>query len=104
MEKTKDEGTSRKKRWYDKHQGLPAALDKLRSTDDEDREVIIEDVKKILTKKDPDFIEKVCDKFKLSPFRRRWYDTNPYLWLVVNSLRYADEETISEVVACINRK
>jgi hypothetical protein len=96
--------TSGRRRWYDKHEGLSAALDKLRSTDDARQERIVEEVKKIITKRDPDLIERVCAEFPLSPFRRRWYDKNPYLWLVVNALRYADDRTIREVVAHIGSK
>jgi hypothetical protein len=103
MQKEKEATPSRKRRWYDKREGLSAALDKLRSADGDRREIIIEGVREIVTRRDPNFIDKVCDQFPLNPFRRRWYDDNPYLWLVVNSLRYADDETLNEVVAFIRR-
>ena len=93
--------TTCKRRWYDKHQGLSSALEKLRTAHKKDRDNIVEGMKKIITKKDPDFIDKVCKKFPLNPYRRRWYDEDPYLWLVVNSLRYADDETINEVVGLL---
>jgi excisionase family DNA binding protein len=90
-----------RKRWYDKHEELPLALEKLRTASKRECDNIVEGVKQIVTNRDPDFIDKVCKYFPLSPYRRRWYDKDPYLWLVVNSLRYADEQTIDEVVAFI---
>jgi len=90
--------TTHKRRWYDKHKGLSSALEKLRTVNKKDRDNIMEGMKKIIIRKDPDFIDKVCKKFPLNPYKRRWYDENPHLWLVVNSLRYADDEAINEVV------
>ncbi len=96
------DGITYERRWYDKYKGLSLALEKLRTADKKDRDDIVAGMKKIITKKDPDFIDKVCKRFPLSPYKRRWYDKEPYLWLVINSLRYAENETINEIVDLIN--
>jgi hypothetical protein len=87
-----------KKRWYDKHEGLSLTLERLRTADKRDCDNIVDKVREIVTKRDPDFIDKVCREFLLDCHARRWYDEDPYLWSVFNSLRYADGETIEQVV------
>jgi hypothetical protein len=84
--------------WHHKHQGLSWVLEKLRLVEGQERYNIVEGLKEIITKKDPDFIDRICEKFPLSHHRRTWYDKDPYLWLVINSLRYADHKKINEVV------
>jgi hypothetical protein len=92
-----------RKRWYDKHDGLAEALEALKGASKRDRDELVDQIKGILTRNDPHFIDKQCDKFPLSPFKRRWYDKDPYLWLVINALRYTDDQTITEVVSLLNK-
>lgn len=92
------------KRCCDRHEGLSPALQKLRTTKERDRDNIVEAIKKIISKSDPDFIDNFFKKLPLNLDRRRWYDRDVYLWLVLNSLCYADDQTIKEVVRFINSK
>jgi len=103
MDKPKSPGTQARMRWYDKHDGLAEALEVLKVAERKRREDMLEKMKEIITKKDPQFIDKCCEKFPLNPFKRRWYDSDPYLWLIINSLRYTDDETRDEIVALINK-
>lgn len=102
MGNTESGETTYKRRWYDEHEGLSSLLERLRTADKIDRDNILEVIKKIITKKDPHLMEWVYTKFPPNPQRERWYDEDPHLWLVVNSLRYADDETIEEVIQAIN--
>jgi hypothetical protein len=35
--------------------------------------------------------------FPLDINRRRWYDKDPYLWLIMNGLKYASDELLASV-------
>jgi hypothetical protein len=101
MKNAKYPGKRRNKRWYDKHDGLADALETLREAKKRDRDNLLDKMKELITKEDPHLIDKCCEKFPLNPFKRRWYDRDPYLWLVINSLRYTDDETIKKVVTSL---
>jgi hypothetical protein len=77
-------------------------LENLRFSERGIQKSIVKGVEKVLTREDPRFIDKVSDRFPMDPLKRRWYDKDPYLWLVINSLLYTDRRVIDEVVVLIN--
>lgn len=92
------------RRWYDQHPKLSAALEKLKPLKGKALDNMMIDLKNIICKHDPDLIDKYCSKFPMSPYKRRWYDRDPYLWLVVNALRYADQSILDEIIDCIDNR
>jgi excisionase family DNA binding protein len=90
------------KRWYDEDEELSSALEKIRMADTSGRDNIFEGIKKIITRKDSELIDKVCTRFHVSPHRERWYDEDLNLWLVVNLLLHADDTMRKKILSLIN--
>ncbi len=84
----------RARRWHDKDPVLRIALQKLAELPERQQEVLMMDVQRIIIKYDDGLIERNVSKFAI---RRRWYDENPYTWLVINSLKYASPELRGKV-------
>jgi hypothetical protein len=83
-------------RWYDKYPGLQILLEKLKSLEKRERDRIIIYVKDLIIDHDKKLFDKCVFEFPM-PKRRRWYDKNHFSWLVINSLKYAEEDFINEM-------
>ena len=84
-------------RWYDKHPELKQLLEVLKGSQLPDRERIIGGMKELIMDHDPELMDRWVMEFPLTT-KRRWYDQNPYSWLVINSLKYADRKLVRGVV------
>ena len=87
-----------KTRWYDSHPHLSDALRVLKTSNEESLSIKIDGIRERLLKFDPNIIDRFCEKFSLNRNKKRWYDVDPYMWLTINSLRYAEEDNIQEIV------
>jgi hypothetical protein len=38
------------------------------------------------------------------PWKRRWYDKSPFLWLVINALKYSDDDLITDIILYLKEK
>jgi hypothetical protein len=83
-------------RWYDKYPGLHLLLEKLESLEKRERDRIIIYVKDLIIDHDKKLFDKYVFELPVSK-RRRWYDKNHFSWLVVNSLKYAEEDLITDI-------
>jgi len=93
----------KEKRWYDENPELRKLLEKLKKLEKYERDVIFEDIKKL----DDDFDSKLIDRHVMEfpmNLRRRWYDRDPYSWLVINGLKYADDVLLAKVIVCLKEK
>lgn len=79
-------------RWYDKRPHLGKILDEFKEMDPITREPIIKGVMDLVQQYEPSLLsyEKALD-FPLDFKRRRWYDNDPYLWVMFNILKVADD-------------
>ena len=84
-------------RWYDKHPELMELLGALRHSRDSEQERIIGGMKELIMGHDPELMDRWVLEFPLTT-KRRWYDKNPYSWLVINSLKYADRRLVRGVI------
>jgi hypothetical protein len=85
------------KRWYDNIPELREHIEKLRDMDQEKRNSIFEGIKRL----DRDFDTKLIDQHVMDfpmNYKRRWYDRDPYAWLIINALKYADRKLLQNVV------
>jgi hypothetical protein len=82
------------RRWHDKDPVLRVALQKLAELPERQQEVLMMDLQRVIMKYDDRLIERNVSKFSI---RRRWYDKNPYTWLIINSLKYASPELREKV-------
>jgi hypothetical protein len=85
------------KRWYDKNKTLALLLWILKTRDLSDQERIVAGMKEIIMEYDQDLMDRWVLEFPLTT-KRRWYDQNPYSWLVINSLKYADSRLLGGII------
>ncbi|MFQ6023280.1 MAG: hypothetical protein ACE5NW_11210 [Acidiferrobacterales bacterium] len=86
-------------RWYDKHCELGMYLDLMPAMSPAQRDELVKGVLAIIKENKPDLLTHFVLEFPLDLLRRRWYDKDPYLWLLLNGLQYADSSLIAEVIA-----
>ncbi|MBU0485536.1 MAG: hypothetical protein KKB30_13605 [Proteobacteria bacterium] len=86
-------------RWYDKHEKLRKNIDKLKFSEKNFRDYLLSGVMVLIKKHRPRLLEDFVQDFPLEIHRRRWYDKDPYLWLIINGLRHADQELLDEVAS-----
>ncbi|MBU0480695.1 MAG: hypothetical protein KKG47_06320 [Proteobacteria bacterium] len=84
-------------RWYDAHEKLGKNIDKLKYTEKNLRDFLLSKVMRMIKQHDPHLLDKFVDRFPLDIKRRRWYDQDPYLWLIINGLEYGRQELLDEV-------
>jgi hypothetical protein len=87
----------RKNRWYDKHPKLALLLESLCTVKGSQRNTIISGIMEIIKLSTPNLLEQYVLDFPLDIKRRRWYDRDPYLWLIFNGLRYANAKLLTNV-------
>ena len=92
-----------RKRWYDKNPELSGFFERLKDFDPARRESMIGDLKDLITSFDDGLIDDNVMEFPLTT-KRRWYDSDPYAWLVINALKYADDELINRVIVYFKEK
>jgi hypothetical protein len=92
-----------KNRWYDKYPELRSLLDKLRELKKRKRDAIILEIKEIIKKCDECLFDKYIFEFPLSS-QQRWYDKNPFSWLVINAMKYADEDLITDIILYLKER
>jgi hypothetical protein len=88
-------------RWYDKYPDLQKSIEKLKDLDKAERDEIIQGIKDLILNYDEELIANNAMEFPLG-CRRRWYDSDPYAWLVINSLQYVDEDLITDIIIYLN--
>ncbi len=103
-EKVLEFNTHYKKRWYDNHSKLMHAIHMLKPLKGKALDEIVIELKNIICRHDTDLIDRYFMAFPLKPFKRRWYDKDPYLWIVINSLRFADQDTLEDVIEFISNR
>ncbi len=84
-------------RWYEKHTILNRHIELMRDLDEERRDQILVGLMKLIKERSPTLLDDFVDDFPMEIHRKRWYDQDPYLWLIINGLQYGSDELISEV-------
>ncbi|MGB7568669.1 MAG: hypothetical protein WBM07_12475 [Chitinivibrionales bacterium] len=83
-------------RWYDKHKKLAGLLEQFKGLPERRKNKLVSGVMEIIKPMDPKLVEKHVLEFPLDMQRRRWYDADPYLWLLFNGLMYANAEILKK--------
>lgn len=85
-------------RWYDKYPKLQKRLDSFKTMPSNKRDILIKGIMKIVKDNNAGFImEDFIMEFPLDISRKRWYDKDPYLWIIFNGLKYADKKLLDIV-------
>ncbi len=90
-------------RWYDKYPDLRKSIKMLKGLKKRNRDEIIQGMKDLISNRDKELIAKNAIEFPLE-CKRRWYDTEPYSCLVINSLKYADDDLITDIILYLKEK
>jgi len=85
-------------RWYDNFPDLGARLNAFKDMNQEIRDPLLKGIMALVQQYDPSLLsyEKAFD-FPLHLNRLRWYDKDPYIWLVFNTLKVADDTLLQSV-------
>jgi hypothetical protein len=67
------------------------------------RDAVISGVMEIIKRISPHLLERYVLDFPLDIKRRRWYDRDPYLWLLFNGLKYADKQLLTKVTSFLKK-
>jgi len=86
-----------KNRWYDKYPELRKFIDDLKNMEKGERETIILDMQRMIMEYDNELIDRHVHEFPMT-YRRRWYDKDPYSWLVINALEYVDDDLLTDII------
>lgn len=69
----------------------------MKGLDKGNSEEIFEEVREIIQNKEPGVIDQHVDEFPLSADKRRWYDKEPYSWMIVNAMKFVRDDTLERV-------
>jgi len=94
----------RKNRWYDRYTDLAKHLGDLQTLNTGPRNRLVQDIIDTIRESDPQLLETFVLDFPLDILRRRWYDKDPYLWLIFNGLRNAELVLIKKVEVVLKEK
>ncbi len=90
-------------RWYDANRKLRYYLESLQKVDRPLREKIVRDLMELVKEYDGVLLDRFAEEYPLEMRKQRWYDQNPYLWILFNGLRYASDEVIELVIEYFER-
>lgn len=85
-----------RQRWYDKIR-LGEYIRVLGKIAPEKRKKILTKINEIINQYDKDLIINNVMNFTLA-YKRRWYDKDPYSWLIINSLKYVNEDKLNQIL------
>jgi len=94
----------RNNRWYDKHARLAKLLEGLKELPEKGRDSVIPGIMSLIKENAPNLLERYVLDFPLDIQRRRWYDKDPYLWLIFNGLQYAPKKLLEKVTEFLAKK
>lgn len=84
-------------RWYDGREPLGSSLDALKTLSAPRRDKVVRGILACINERSPGLLDEWVLSFPLDVNKRRWYDSDPDLWLVFNGLEHADEELLGMV-------
>jgi hypothetical protein len=88
-------------RWYDAHPSLSRGLESLRTADPRLRRAVVGEALAALQLLAGNVLERHVDGFPLDLHRRRWYDDEPELWMLVNGLQHVGttcQDTVADIL------
>ena len=74
------------KRWYEKHTVLSRNIELMKDMTDQQRDQLALGIMRIIKEQNPTLLDDFVENFPMEIHRKRWYDQDPYLWLIINGL------------------
>ncbi|MBN1524595.1 MAG: hypothetical protein JW904_08935 [Spirochaetales bacterium] len=91
------------RRWYDEKSELAQYLDVLKTIQTEKRVKIVQGVLSLINNANPNLIEDFIANYRLDLYQKRWYDADPYLWLIYNGLAFGKENLTNQVIEYLKK-
>ncbi len=91
-------------RWYDNYEKLGQQLEKLKDMESRKRDTLIKGLMTLIKEQSPELLEDVMIEFSLKIQRRRWYDNDPNLGLLINGLQNGKDELLHQVAEYLEEK
>lgn len=90
-------------RWYDSNWKLRNYLESLKTVEPCLCEKIVRDLMDLVREYDPVLLDRFASEYPLADKKQRWYDQNPYCWILINGLEHASPEIIESVIDYFER-
>ena len=90
-------------RWYDKYPDLSKSIADLKNLSKKERDKLILGLKDVILNYDNELFDKYVLEFPMTN-GKRWYDKDPFSWLVINVLKYAEEDLITDIILFLKEK
>jgi len=94
---------SKHRRWYDRIRYFSEIINDIERLSVEDRDQLLMEIQKLIASYDSDLVDRHVNQFSFNE-RRRWYDRDPYAWLILNSLKFADDVLLMRVAKFIHQQ
>lgn len=92
------------KRWYDKDKRLAKQIGAFMKIHPKYRYEIVQGLLAIIKELDPDILNRFTVPSDIEEWSKRWYDDEPTFWLVINGLKFANEELLKKVMEYMEDK
>ncbi|MBN1981319.1 MAG: hypothetical protein JW795_07310 [Chitinivibrionales bacterium] len=92
------------KRWYDKDKKLSKYLEYFKTMKKDFRDELVGGIMDIIKENQSSLIDDHVLEFPLNLNQRRWYDKDPYLWLIFNGLSKAENSLLEKVKEYLEQK
>ncbi len=89
-------------RWYDNYPDLSIRIEKIKNLNKEERNRIILAMKDIIIDYDYELLNRYVLEFPMT-HNRRWYDKDPFSWLTINGLKYANKELLNKIITYLKK-
>lgn len=84
-------------RWYDRDRKLSCLLDSFKTMEEKSRDKLCTGIINLIRKNQASILDDGVVESPLEYPNRRWYDKDPYLWLIFNGLSRANNKVIQIV-------
>lgn len=91
-------------RWYDRDPQLANYLNSFQHMNKKLRDELTTGIIEIVRENNSTLIDDHVLEFPLDLPQRRWYDKDPYLWLIFNGLRMADDTLLHSIKKYLKKK
>lgn len=90
-------------RWYDSNNKLHNYLESLKDVEPALCEKVVKDLMELVRLYDPALLDRFSAEYPLALKKQRWYDQNPYCWILFNGLKHASPEVLACVIDYFER-
>lgn len=91
-------------RWYDKHERLGRNIDQMKGMSRSQLDPILQGILDIIKDFNPTLLDDFVMEFPMDMYQKRWYDNDPYLWIIINGLSFGTEDLWKSVATWLEQE